>query len=596
MATRVNTRFVVFLVVALIAVVGVGSVGVWYLTRDDPDALIAQGDRQVSEGLDALALRSYERALPSRRDDPVLLTKVADLLPRAHTASPAVAERQFQKTLSFKREASQLQPRNAEAADAFLSYGYGLMRQGMAGADMLYAMADDRLDQVQDPASPVLPVAKKYRGVAAVAALTPRTPDDRREQARTDLETALQSKALADDPLTLHHLAMWHLQEAARLSRERGGQEASTGHIATARELSQRAIQAAGDDPTPEQLAHRLEVLAQPLVNDLEAARPVLDRLEQRVAGAAEPDVADVLLASRALRVMDREPQELGDRTVTRGAVRARDLVQAAAAKEPDDLFLALHLGELQQELGEIDAALDQFQKVRKAEPLGDFRRTLTAERLQAAAALAAGEVMVRQAQQADDEAKRDELLEQAREVAADQRKRAGESAQVLLLEGQIELAAGDRDAAFGRLSKASQAFGDNNARTLLLLAQLLQERSQWGAAIGRLERLIQVEPGNVLGRLRLAELLVQARRLDEARTVLAPVREAQPELEPGIAIEAAILQQQGKPEEAIALYEQTDPMQNPAVLQRLVALYREADRTDDALRLLNARLEQEPR
>lgn len=595
MATRVNTRFVVILVVALVAVVGMGSLGVWFLTRNDPNALIAEGDRHLREGQIELAYRAYAQALPYRQDDPVLLIKASDLLPRIQAPTTALAQKQYQQAMAFRRAASQLQPRDAQAAEGFLGYVYNLMREGMGGSALLYDMADGRLAQVEGESNPVAPIAHKYRGIATVVGATPQTPTPRREEARADLEAALAVPALAKDPLTLHHLAVWHLQEAARLSRQVGTQEQVDQHLALARDLSGRAVQAGGEQPTAEQLGQRLEVLTHPLVDEKEAASPVVDALEAQVAAAPAPDAADVLLASRALRALDREPVKVGGQSVTRGLVRARDLVQAAVKKGGDDLALKLHLGELLLDMGEADAALAAFQEVRKAEPRGNFRRTLLADQWQAVAALAAGELLVRQAQAAPDDKAREELIEQAREIADDQRKRGGQSPQVMLLQGQIELAAGDRGAAFNELSKASTAFRRNNPRALLLLAQLLQERGQWGAAIGELERLVQIEPGNILGRLRLAELLLQARRVDEAQAMVAPILEAQPDFGPAVAIRAAILQQQDKPEEAIKLYEEAQPLENPAVLQRLVALYRAAGREADAIKLLDARLAQEP-
>ncbi|MHC4128778.1 MAG: hypothetical protein ACYSUA_11535, partial [Planctomycetota bacterium] len=181
MATRVNTRFVLILVVTLLAAVGIVG-GLWFLQmRGDTTRNIRAGDERMAEGEQALAggdvvasqgffekaLRQYGRAAHKEPEALSHLDKIETALQRIRPTAQSRANELYGLHLEVLRRKARYQRRDPEAHLNFLTELHGLARQFKeAGVWQDLADAADDMDRNVPESEPLRDRALLYRGMA----------------------------------------------------------------------------------------------------------------------------------------------------------------------------------------------------------------------------------------------------------------------------------------------------------------------------------------------------------------------------------------------------------------------------------------------
>lgn len=141
------------------------------------------------------------------------------------------------------------------------------------------------------------------------------------------------------------------------------------------------------------------------------------------------------------------------------------------------------------------------------------------------------------------------------------------------------------------------------SAEAYYLMGQVEEKRQEWSKAYGNYSKAVELDPGLVDARARLAQFYLlqanvfksqddregEAKALGQAQQAIDDVLNKQPTSVAGRTLQASMLQREGKVDEAISLLESVvkdDPSYGPAA-GLLASLYELAGRSSDAEKLL---------
>jgi tetratricopeptide (TPR) repeat protein len=343
-------------------------------------------------------------------------------------------------------------------------------------------------------------VLRRYRGLARVnlLALATTVREDAAKAAKEDLEAALAADP--DDAVSAAFLGDWHRVMAARARADRRNEEAD-------------ALTKAGRDGLAKFVAERKGVawpmLTLTQLEIMEAARTT-PRGSSMEAFVAEQRVRVNALVDRVLA----EPADLLDRQIgaqiaamtvayfgAEGRDKALAVLDHVLSARPTDVYTLFKRGEIELAVNRYDAAVATLRQLAEMNdlPLSFDGMLLFGLREEAVARQAEATLALWQREK--EEAKRAELMTQAKGFRNQLAASVGESAgRVLLLDGKIAFYQGD-------LAGARQLLAQYNDQTvpprsdpagLRLLAEVLMRQDNLGGAQQQLEAALALNENDL--------------------------------------------------------------------------------------------------
>lgn len=497
MASRINTKFVIILVLGLI-VVGGGAAALYYFAvYRDPNRYVSRGEALLAQGEYEEAAKQYGRAygLEKNTDRKMqLLMQLADINLKVTEERSLDAINRLRGVLGYWSKVREFDPGHEQATQNLLNMLYTQAKgysTGVAAWDNIYNICDDALKVVPDMA-----LALKYRGIAQTMRMSQadRQAADR-QQGLKDLQAA--SQAMPEDLDLPFYRALWHAVEAdyqQRLSRDD-----------QAKPLRDKALKICRDtiEKHPDQVEPRVNYISILLAvgrarqdeSLIEQAQKVLDEAEERIDPKADAKFA--LQVANLLNALDRKVVELADGRNTRsGTHRAELLLRQVAKHHPDDLQVLVTLGNLLQQRGLIDDAMKFFEEAHKERSIVINADVYRFRAYQAQATYHLCDLALDKHQQAttdEDKKKWRDAAMQYKDILSERMPGHG---LVDLVEGKLALTDGNTGLAVKKLDAANRQFGNRNAEALKLCAMALVRRGDTGAAVERLEQLIRTPEG----------------------------------------------------------------------------------------------------
>ncbi len=598
MAGRVNTKFVVALIVVL-TTVPVLLISYYYLfLRTNPEKLIARGDEYLAQGLADRAVEQYGKALMEKTDDVGLTLKYVHALTQVKTSDPRTARRCVGQMIASLHKAITQEPRNPVPFEKLMQL---YMKLGHDIGDFeswhrMYEDADARLRAGTDPHGTTL--AKKFRGIARVNRMERLDlTKDEREQARADLTAVLEQSP--DDRDANYYLAAWHVLAARAAQRDGGDQPGEKDeHFKQADELTAASLKAQPDDPRRQ--LDRLRVLGLIGKNNKEYQKEVsklLDQVEQRL-NSRPVALRLVLELVELLPQLDRNEVRArggGLAPTTSGLLRAEKVLRAMIQNHPTELRYVATLGRVLEAQRRYDKAIEQFKQVYELQPSTDAFEGIQLDGLRSGAMVKFVDLTLKRLTTMS-QMERQKAIEEVEELMGHVVANYGESPHVTLLQGKIAMARGQWGQASSKLDRANSQFKGAVPEALWLSAKAWVQMGELGAATDRLEQLIQVRPDYSPARYELVRLYLRLNQVSEAGNHLDMILKIEPDAPQAMRLHADLLAQNGQTEQAIDAYLSLDPEKNPELIPVLAGLYVAAGDSDSAIQILEERFKQDPK
>jgi tetratricopeptide (TPR) repeat protein len=594
MATRVNTKFVALLSVIIVAIVAAVAVFYTMVVMADPAQLRAQGDELMERGNVEAALIKYREALGARSNEAdLILTYVSAL--RQKRVSPGLKARQANgQIIAWTEKATTLRPND----DELLARYYNLLltnaqRFGSSSGyyERLYTQANEKLRN-----QPQNLVAHKFRGIAQVHRLNPTMDEQDQQQAKADLEKALQANA--KDPEAIYHLGRWHLYQAEQAQLKNNVERADTMRE-KALKISETLVTDKLSSTTSERLIKRAQLLLHEQLRQVEMARPVLKTLETRLL--KDPTSSDRLLSLVQLLPRLALPQaDANTNTVERATdaslKRMQRLLERGVEAHPKQVMFHLMLGRVLRQRGNQDEAIAAYEKAMNTEIVGEPGQVVRSAGMRRLAERELPVLLLNKARQTDDPEQRKQLLDRTEAIAdkIEQRRTGGTSGIVNRLRGELALHRGNPGRAAKKLEEAMTQLNDVSPRLRYLTAQAYLRDGAWGEAANQLEQLNESFEGLQSLRLRLARIYLEHQQLNKAARHINAVLEKQPGHGGAVELKARLLASRGDHASAIELYTQLVE-KNSQLAPELARLYITIDQRDKAKQVLRQRLKQSP-
>lgn len=581
MAGKINYRFVALLS-TLIVVCTLGVVGLWYLVvQTDPSDAIVRGDTAFEEQKYSLAAVQYSKALSKRKDDISVILRYAKAVAAMPVADMRGARDSVQQLQSAYQRVLELSPGHPEALEGLMQL-YIEIGRDLGDFDAWNQMV--RATGAALKAKPDLLVARQYRGIAQVNRMESlNLSDDELNETREDLETALEAQP-ANTEISAH-LVQWYLGQARRIERSGTRPDVVEQYRARALEVSNAMIEHGQNDP--QRMLYHLRTLG---VLQQAQEQPLFEKLTARLHTTPEP-VNVVLAAAERLSHEGLRPSRT---TMDHpGVRRAEELLRAAIAAHPKDYRLHCALGRTLTMRNQREEAKQLLKTVTDAPLTAPGLRLLANAELQRRALTQYADLLLTQAQ--EQPTARDEILREIQGIIRQIESVYGRIPQLSLLEGKMDMVRGEWGEALVKLDQASAAYKDLNPEALLFSATARIKLGEFGAAVARLERLLEVRPDYLTARHELMRLHLQLAQFDQAKRQIDAVLRMDPQDFEARRCQAMMLARLGQTDLAIAALEQLDPEKHPSVASALAQLYVNTGQPERANKVLAAAFEHEP-
>ncbi|MEM7627946.1 MAG: tetratricopeptide repeat protein [Planctomycetota bacterium] len=579
MASRVNLKFVTILAVSAVVLLGLVG-GVWYaLTVKSGEDYEILGDTKMAEGDYQAAERFYSIAVNHDQTNVAWLDKwlsaVEAWTPETETAYRDAFSGKYVPIIA--RIASERRT-DVAAHERFL----GLIHRQMVvfpysrrSAEGVIESVNDALPFYESAASPDprWPTLRKYRGLAyeRILSVGGVVDEPQRETARADLEAALAADP--SDALAAAGLIRWDVHLA--------GQEAARGRLVDASDLLARAAQTGRtfleNNPGEPRVALHVasvehEIARLERTSDLfgdalvQAAQDLRDEYGPRLDTVLEqmqsvdPMTLDLTLVSRFQQI-ERSIDPAGR------SARSAQLVDHLLASRGDDASLLTLGSRLFEQRGEYERARELLVRITEEpdRPVSFDGLLLLGQRTDAHGQLA--DVLLQEYFRVSSD---DERADEAAELLAQSKswrdafaaRVPEDNVRLLFINGLTALAEDDPGAALRHLERYNEQTLNNDPRGVWRQGQAATGLRQFGRAEAAFRRLIELQPGNLLGRLALAETQVRLSKLDDAERTLRQVLAVAPDNELAQR-QLALLEQVRNPDAA------TDPVQGVLIRAR---------------------------
>ncbi len=595
---RLNTKFVVIISVAFGLAVA-AAVGAMYASQRNKeytnDQLIAAISENESRG-DYLMAANINRELYKRdRREVKYLIGAGDQLMKLTSEDP----NRYREALAMYRDALVARPGYMPALIRLLNEDEAEARAGRLPWRQLVERTQAVLQAAEAEGLAELPEGEepvdieRVRALAAIAVINETadgTGADRRQAAVERLQEMVG--AGTDEGEVYSVLVFARLSEASRAGRL-NEPEGEADRLA-AQEIIAKGLQAHPEDP---QVLQELAQASLSLMRSVPAGeqregyeqqvRELMDRMRTHISAESEDFVEQRL----ALAGME---QLLGQ------AAAARDVLAETLKARPEALQVRLALASQKLTAGEADEAMDLLTDYPEPptlvgrEGFQQREQELLVRAVQARSRLALAK--------GAEGAERERLLSAAESDLDYIRSVAGESPQLLRIQGELQLIEGDITGALSSLTNANTRLGGQfstqKIEVLQLLAQAHMARQQTGAARDVLEQLltipnIETQPQIELQiRQQLIRLLAQEGNMDAAREQVAVLREKYPDDPTVVQLTLAVGDTNDPAMLASIRAMQEETSQQ--VLQKMTLLAR-YEQQDEVLRLAERLVELEP-
>ncbi len=510
MASKVNTKFVVTLGAALVAVF-VGITGLAYVVLNKTgDTHARKGDKLLAEGKFEEAAKAYGRAVGHERGNVEWLEKWRDALTRWTPATEQeYLEAYRDHYLGILRQLATVQDTNPAAQRQMLEALFEEVQTtgGRGNAwESLITLADQSLKRL-DPADAETKKVRRYRGLSQVYRM--RSIEVSAEQRRTameDLEAAIEA-----DPTDIESrlaIVEWITQEANR-ERRSGRVDAAAEVMARAREVVAEVVADFPADPRALLEAWQLEqertLRVAQTVNMAERRRAIeglggaLDKVVAVAEQAPAEAMTQVFLGELAGALAQAKPDD-----ASRIWLR---VIEAAINKNPTNSRLMLLRGMGFAQIGEHQAAIDQFQRVID---LPDIPVSLEGIRLRDSRLTALQQQVERTLSlwEIAQAGERPALMERAKARRGELAARLGSRTTPLLrIDGMIAALEGRHGEAVKWFAELDRVVGGADIETMYMLAAALQRNGSDGAALQTYDRILGIDGNQITAQLFAAEI-----------------------------------------------------------------------------------------
>jgi tetratricopeptide (TPR) repeat protein len=589
MATRVNTKFVVILSLVLVASTG-GLAAVWYfVVRQDPQKQVEHAERYLEQGLTERAIEEFGKALSRRPDDVRLLLRFVEIVSGARVSDVSTARRYLRLIVSAQEQAFTQEPRDPDLFNRLASLYARLGRefQDFASWNALYERAQGVIDAHPEPQ--ILPLARRYRGIAQVNRIEKlNIPPELRQIAIEDLTAALESDP--EDRETLFYLAAWHVLEAREQDKPGGIPGKAAALRDEADRISARLLEAAPDDP--DRVLDRIRILRQLGMDQRAQIGPLVDQLEQRML--ATP--ADSRLVIDLVELLPSVGGAGDDVEARANAMlqRAERLLRTALQQKPADLRLKVGLASVLRLQRRPEEARDLFKEAYDQRVEGNVFEELRFSQLHATAGIEYAKLLL-DTSESFPQARRQAALAEVDKLVTELVADYGENPSINLILGKLAIARQDWATALAKLDQANAQWKESAPEPLFLSAQVRARLGEVGAAAARLEQLLAIQPSFLPARYELARFYLQLAKFPEAQAQIDQILRVEPDRFESKALQATLLAQTGRLEEAIEAYRALDTQAHPEVIPALAQLCVAVGRPDEARDLLLSRFKEAP-
>lgn len=542
MASRVNVRFVVFLVIGAIVLAG-GVVAVGYVAlRKKADDYAALGDKKMLEAAGEVdtdkkekaydqAALFYSRAVYKKSTNPEWCIKWIEALEKlSPTPQQAYIDRFGQDYALAWKAFQNSAPQDPAVQAKCLEWTYKRLKLfsagQVAGWEYLAKEANDTIERMEDKAK--AQALRRFRGIANTNIIRLQTAARSEALVKPtveDLEAAIKTNPDDSDAVvalaSLKVLQAGELRDKEPAQTDKLSQEAhdllsafigthspaSSARLAMMQLDMNQAIQVKGARLTWGQLYINFEKQIQEFFVALEAEKG--DAFDPQIGVAA----IQIALASPKL-----------------GPEGALVIADALLKNYPNNASLLLSKGRAAMRAKKVEEGLQVYQTVVDMPdlPLGLAGLNLFTQRAEALVQQVNGKLsQIVDAKTSDD---REKVINQAKEYRRKLVSMAGESENaVLLMDARILLAENRIAAARIKLDEYNTKTDNGNTEAVSLMGELLLQTNNLGAAKQVFETVLKREPSNVVVLMRMGELEMRQQHFTDAEGYYVTVLGYQP-------------------------------------------------------------------
>lgn len=551
MASKVNTRFVIILVVGVIALFGLLMLA-YSIVYKSPADLAKRGDEFMAQGEYRLAEKAYSKAVNKDATNTENLEKWIDSMGRTIPETPTeYVDRFYGDYINAIRSTSTILRRDIDAHERYLTIGYDLLNSGYGRprADSLIqdttkalAYFDGSLEGVQEWER-----LKRFRGMAIleIARRDELLEDDQYPLAVDDLERALA--AMPDNA----EVAIAEISMKAIVGNKELKDIDFQGRI----DVLDSGIALA--DAFLQQHPNNIDMLIQKVylnVNrDRQAILMTLPQEEQAVAIAEAFALYHEQIESIGDLILSSEKDQLNiallkkfygmENTIARQSNLAttRQLIDSLVDNHSEDAETLMLAGKIAKDVGDTDEALGWFAQVDdlKTQPLSytglrqyEFKR----QALQSQATIRIDRALSIDADATDQE--RESIIAQA---IASRDRYAGavteEELILMLLDGKLARAQGDLDNALRLFKRFNEQTQRLSSEGLWQEGGTASQLGQYGIARKAFRELIPIDNSNrkLFAMLSLARIDEQLQDFEAAATTYNNILDLNPNVEAAI-------------------------------------------------------------
>lgn len=551
MASRVNTKFVVILIIAVIAMLGMlfAAYSVVYKTPAD---LAALGDQAIADGDTEQAIAFYSKAVNKDRANTEYLEKWVNALEtKVPETEPAYIDAYRDEYLGGIRQLALVQRTNVEAYKRELDNTLRNFLRGYSRglADQLINRTTEVLGNFDgmtgvDPSWPTL---RRYRGIAwqRIGLSNGVIEESQIELVREDLLAALEADP--SDDLTRSSYISWLVYEATQIRNDQMKAASLTEQRTKAIKVADVHLAEHPNSPLVllTRLMVKMELARSGIIDENDVSDSDRTTAVQEALESFAPEVDSIftklnlmpisLLGSSVLnnfRLVEylADPQSNMDRTV--------QLFEKAIETNPSSTDFLISAAAIYTTRGENDKATEMYQRVidLPIPPLSYEGVTLFNAQREALITLASSKLNEYDAARNNSELTEQDVADIFSEAVAARDEYASrvseDNTPLMLIDGQIAYINGEVEEAF-RLFKQFVGLIQNprmKARGLWLEAMTARELNQFGTARDALIELLDNQRYDIRALLLLAEIESQLENYQSAKLRYEEVLKYSPE------------------------------------------------------------------
>eukprot|EP00752_Nemacystus_decipiens_P013775 g12228.t1 len=472
---------------------------------------------------------------------------------------------------------------------------------------MMLSYTNKRLDAMPDDA-----IAARYKAISLAYMAEEQRTDE--QQVLDDLQFLNDTAAAnPENPWLESALARYHVGNARRLARAAGGQftEAVNAEFGSALEHADKALALAGDN-MPAYLDASL-ILADLRSNDEALGARLIKRknenakkLNTLLKSKENRDALFIEEIERAIAVLRlAQPSEEDPDNTIDGPAEALALATAVLNDRPEEPAAYQSLGRLQREGNQFQDAEKTIEKGLAIQNDANARQFVRDSRARLSMQGQLADIKCTLALQASELEDRERLLDEANaiiDVMADAdalpNQSQGREAQVDFLRGKVLLAQNKPRQAVTYLERANQAANNKDAQTLRLLAQTHARLGNDKLVVGFYEAILTTRRATGEDLLNLINLYInpgEGQQLEKAEEQLGWYRKQAPDDMRAVRLQARLLIQQEKYDEAIALLQEQDLEKHKDLADMIPGIQALGGNPEGAINVLRERLADRP-